>query len=383
MMRRAWIVAAAGILLGSALFADQAVVKTRDGETYTGEIQQRSDSVIVTIHGVDTVIPKNNIASIEAAKNYDDEFHDRMLKLSGDDVAGRITLAREAFGKGKYELAREAAESARAIDPNNAEAAQLLDTLQSQMRMERAKAAGPAPTVQSPVVAETPSDRNLLTTADVETIRRAEFNPNDPLARIRFDGDVKKQFADARKIPFADFNALSPAQQAVQILANGNPAMREKVQVLSDPPAMIDFRKVIQPLVLQNCATVGCHGSPGSGAFLLVAPPDNDSVTYTNFYILQSYVQKTGGKPSVFGSNERRLIDRSHGAQSLLAMYGLPAAPGQAAHPLVNGKPLAPIFQNLDDPRYRLLVDWIDALPAGVPDYGIRYAPPATTQLMK
>jgi tetratricopeptide (TPR) repeat protein len=375
MTRRAWLASAAGILFVSSLFASQAIVTTNDGQTLEGDVEQRGGAIIVTIHGVETVIPKNDVESITPVTDYDTSIAQRLVQLEPNDAAGRVDLAREAFEKGRYEMAREALREALEIAPNDRDAQQLFDTVQSQLRMERSKSVTTRPTTvrASPLPVVDP--KVLLNAADIQAIRRAELSPYDVSARIRFDGDVKKRFADSQKIPFADFNSLTPGQQATKIYSLGDPLMRDDVQVLSDPQTVLDFRRVIQPLMLQNCATTGCHNSASGRNFILYQPAESDAITYTNYYILQHYTQKSTQNPGIFNAPQQRLIDHGHGDRSLLATYGL------TSHPPVNGKPVAPIFHNTDDPRYKLLVAWIDAMPLGERDYGIH--PFSTTQPMQ
>ncbi len=382
MTRLVWLTSVAVALVASVLLAEPSTVKTKDGQTYRGEVKERGDNLVINIHGVETVIPKSNVASVEAVGSYDAEYRARLAKLDPKDVAGRIALAREAFDHRRYDLARDTLEGALAIDPNSREATEMLELVQSQIRLERNKTDNPAgPTTPRPMPAgQAAIERRLLTPADVETIRRKELKNTDAGVRIRFDGDVKKRFADDQNTPFATFNSLPQVEQATQILDKGDDSMREKVRVLSDPQPLMEFRTQIQPLVLTNCAAGGCHGGPPGGGLILYKPADSDLVTYTNFYILQSYSKKAPGEPSgggIFGGSQRRLIDRGHGEQSLLANYGLPANISEIDHPLVNGKPITPLFRNKDDDRYKMVVQWMNnSLTQIEPDYAIHYTSP-------
>jgi hypothetical protein len=134
----------------------------------------------------------------------------------------------------------------------------------------------------------------------------------------------------------------------------------------------------VQPLVIQNCATTGCHGGPNGGGLVLYTGGENDAVTYTNFYILQSIAKRVEvPNDTFFNGNQRRLIERGRGDESLLANYGLPANIGTYDHPIVNGKPIQPVFRNRDDARYRAVVSWMnDTLGPVSPDYGIHYSIP-------
>jgi hypothetical protein len=259
----------------------------------------------------------------------------------------------------------------------------MLALVQNQMRLQRMQANPPA---QAPATPNTPRattpqpgvERRLLTPADIEAIRRAELRQSDTGARIRFEGDVKKRFADSQNIAFTEFNALPTVQQAIMIMDKGDSTMRDKVTVLSDPQSILDFRRTIQPLVIQNCATIGCHGGPNGGGVVIYTAGENDAVTYTNFYILQSIAKRVEPvNDTFFNASQRRLVERGRGDESLLANYGLPANIGTYDHPLVNGKPIQPVFRNRDDARYRAVVQWMnETLAPMTPDYGIHYTLP-------
>jgi hypothetical protein len=128
---------------------------------------------------------------------------------------------------------------------------------------------------------------------------------------------------------------------------------------------------------VQNCATIGCHGAAGAGGFMLFSPADNEAIAYTNFFILQNYSKTNPGGANTFGTAKLRMIDRGHGANSLLANYGLPSHIGEYDHPVINGHAITPIFRNKDDLRYRMVVEWMDrSLLPFIKDYGIVYTPP-------
>jgi thioredoxin-like negative regulator of GroEL len=140
-----WLLLIGG-LTATFAFAKPGVVKTRDGKTYDGEVNDSDpDTVVVTVRGIPTRIARNRIASIDyGGADYQKQFAEKMAKLGPNDVEGRLALAKDAFNQKQYPLARQAAESARMIDPNNADAVSMLDTIQSQMRLERARGQGVA-----------------------------------------------------------------------------------------------------------------------------------------------------------------------------------------------------------------------------------------------
>src|SRR4051812_40011441 len=89
--------------------ARPGVVKTTDGQSYEGEIDDKNaDFVIVNVKGIETRIARDRITSIDASEGFDKEFRDKLNKLDAKDAAGRIALAREAFDARKYTLARDA-----------------------------------------------------------------------------------------------------------------------------------------------------------------------------------------------------------------------------------------------------------------------------------
>src|SRR5215471_18496376 len=95
--RRVWIgCLIAGGLCASVLLGEQGIVKTRDGNTLQGDVKEKEDSVVVTIHGVDTVIPKSEVASVEMTGSTAAELLGRLAKLDPKDSAGRVALARVA-----------------------------------------------------------------------------------------------------------------------------------------------------------------------------------------------------------------------------------------------------------------------------------------------
>src|SRR6478752_3483373 len=142
MRRRLCVAGVVGMLLilasGWAL-AKQGVVKTRDGQTYEGEITEKSGTIIINRNGIETRVTQNNVASLTYPEDFDKQFGERLAQLDKKDSAGRIKLAREAFDNGRYTLARDVLEEVLTIDPNNSDAAQMRETAMAQIRLERAK----------------------------------------------------------------------------------------------------------------------------------------------------------------------------------------------------------------------------------------------------
>jgi hypothetical protein len=167
---------------------------------------------------------------------------------------------------------------------------------------------------------------------------------------------------------------MNPADQAVAIIHNGDRQWRDGVTILSDPPALAEYKRVIQPVILAGCATSGCHGNTDRGGFKLYTPPVRDAITYTNFYILTQYAKtlnKDQPPQNAFAGPVRRpMLNRTRPEESLLAEYGLPRGTAKFSHPDVAG--FRPIYRNTRAPRYRDLMQWLGSSLVNVqPDYGI------------
>jgi hypothetical protein len=394
-----------GTVSVATLLARPGTIVTKDGITYSGDVvEEKTDSVIIKIRGIDTTVPRDNIQSFDYTdKSVEDEFKERMAKLGERDVNGRIELARWAFDKGKYALARDALESALTIDPNSREATELLDNVRGQMRLEqRAKenpAAAPRPASTRPGMApgaegepgddRAPHDRNLLTAEQINIIKQVELQPGDTQARINIPANVRREYVEQNNLNSREFNSLPLLEQALAIVdggklstgqnvPKGDEHQRRAVRIMNDPVSILDFRRTlnIQQTVLANCATAGCHNQgSAAGGFMLFGPADNEAASYTNFYILESYLKAGQKQEGPFGKGELRMIDRGRPEQSLLVQYLLPPSIAEHDHPPVSG--YRAVFRNREDPAYRRMTQWIgESLERPEPDYGIDYKPP-------
>ena len=367
-----------------ALFAKPGVVKTSEGITYEGEIDEKDpNAVTVTVRGIPTTINRGHITSITYSnQNLQQSFPQRKQQLvAARNANGLIALAREAFDQREYLLAREAIEAALEIDPNNADAVALRETITGQIRLERNKprpdeAAPPA--TREAAATQPATNQKTLGPVEINAIRQAEMNENDAGVRIRFERNVVKRFIDYTSTPPGDFYALNVMQQAQRILAKGPLEMRKDVIIQNDPPAMLQYRRLVQPFLVQNCATAGCHNGALKNKWNMVLPPDSEAATYTNFYLLQKYVKplKQSGD-TVFGTGDLKMIDRQRPEKSLMLQYTLPAAISEFDHP--DAPNFRPPLHGLNDPRYRQLLDWVSkSLQQIEPDYGFEFGAPAT-----
>jgi hypothetical protein len=379
-----WFSAAALCLSSSLLFARQGVFKTRDGKTIEGDIEEKPDQVIVNLHGIRTAINRDNIdGQVEYFDNVEARYKDKIAKLPKKPTAAdRLAIARWLYDVKSYDLALQEIDEARKIDPNSADAATLEQTIISQRRIEKARTAGtPAPGAGAKPPADTGAGATAkpagtgekakyLTPADINTIRQMEWREKDTIVpRAIVPPDVRKRYVELKALDPGAFAALSMPQQAYYILSDPEvPAeMKRQVKLTTDPQAVADYRRAIQPLLVNNCATIGCHGGHNAGKFFLYNQnTEKDEVAYTNFYILQNFKES-------FGDKEYSMIDRNYPDRSIMTYFALPPDASELKHPELKGQTYKPLVPSRTSQSYRNLIEWMKELQAAGGDYGIKY----------
>jgi hypothetical protein len=408
-MNRRWALGAVLVLgLASMLLARQGIVRTQDGRTLEGDVNESAGpqgNVTVTIHGAVVSLPRSDVASIEYPRDITQEFNERLAALDATDARGRAQLARWALARGQYALARKAANAAQRLAPNDPDLQTLQDTIEAQERMA-ARQTNPAPvprpaptpppptpppatapgtTVATPTTAPSavanPMPTRFLTMDQVYAIRRAELRPDESVP-IQFMQDVRQRYLAQSKANAAAFNAASPTVQALAIEAY-DPQLANDVRITSDPRSLSEFRSKIEPRVLAGCASSGCHSGPEGGDFFLYSNVRSAQASYSNFFILTTY-EKTVPTVDAFGKGmaQRMMVDRLHAQTSLLVQYSLPRMIASTPHPdAPNWKPM---YWRTDDPSCVEMVSWIGATLRPIrPDYGFKFQLPtmsATTQ---
>jgi hypothetical protein len=226
--------------------------------------------------------------------------------------------------------------------------------------------------------------RPLLNAEDIQKIRRAELRAGDNTVRIQIGPETRKSFCDKTGEDPDRFRAMTPAQQAVEIMQKGDDVLRSHVRINSDPRPLAEFRRM-QNQILVGCASAACHGGHNADNLVLINPAVDDASTYTNFYLLERYSKHAASpNPSgIFGGEVvRKLIQRGDGEYSLLVNYALPTSSAHLGltHPPVNGSDIMPIYRSRQDPRFKAWIDWMNtSLAPTEPDYKITdYTPPST-----
>jgi len=383
MLWRKWAVGLVGVagclLAASAVLAKQGMVITHDGQAFEGDVDEAGTpgKVIVTDkRGIKTSLPR---AAVDHKFYYDsprDEFDAQMAKAhlkpkGSKDVSGQLAAARWAIDHKQYDWAKEALDDAARIDPANADAKALQLTVDKQL--------GPGHTATQPGGSATqPSGadggnhagpkgpaKRMVTPKEIQAIRSLEWRQGDRSIKVKVPPDVRKRFIDANIVP--DAGHLSQNDLALAILQQGPPALRDQVQITSDPAPMVEFRQKVEKQIIQTC--IQCHAAgklQGEHNQLALFPGDNEQSAYTNFIILQQFSKEVQLKPKD-RPIEYSMIDRTRPEGSLLLQYALPPDFADVPHP--DAKAYKGAVKNKTDLRYRELGAWIQELAPIPPDY--------------
>ncbi len=381
---RRWLIGGLAVCaIGTSLWARPGTVKMRDGGSYNGDVIEAEDgSIVVKVHNVDMRIDRRDVAAVTYIDDAAGDFKKKLAALGPKDVKGRLDLAQTAFSQQQYDWAKQAAQAALDIDANSKEATDFLLMVRRQQELERGpKADAKGQPGGDPLMPDAPGttkgepgavDRKALSADDINTIRQYELGADENNFRVTLLNDVRKRFVtqDAQGT-LAEFSGL-PVQKQARYIMSRAPGMRNDVRIISDPASMTMYRQRVQPALFSSCATTACHGGANGGNFVLITPADNESLVYTNFYILTQFVKKIDKGATA------QMIDRTSPDKSLLLQYSLPPETTQLHHPEVAG--YRPPFRNTTDARYKTLNDWLThSLNPTVPDYGIKFKPPTGT----
>jgi hypothetical protein len=382
----AW--APGGIVAGQ----EEGVVTLRDGRKIEGVITEGGDSISINASGIVTTIPRAQVVSIEYGTP-EQRLERRLAALEAGDVAGRMEVADEALRRGLLDLAQRVADDVNRIDPGNARANAMLDHIDRQRQLDLARGQGVRPgtrqdgTTRPSPRAIRPTSGNVLSEAQINRIRQRELRLADVEAardrpRISFRDGVVKRFVDSRPdLEFREFNRGNDVAKAMFMLRESrDPEIHEDIWIASHPTSVLEYLRRVEPVVLNGCATSGCHGGDAAASFALYNPARDDATSYTNYYLLS-----TGGVPvkregvGAFGAEEQdgdtalaRLIDRSQPDESLLLTYMLPRERTRFPHPEVEG--YNGMVLSVDAANYEIIRNWIRTLPLLPADeYGFEF----------
>jgi hypothetical protein len=275
-----------GLLLASVLLARPGTVKTRNGQTFVGDVTEQGDLIVVDQKGIHMSIARDTLRSIVYSDSIEQEYRKRLSKLTQYDVPGRLELAQWLFERKSYDLAQDVLREAGHIQPHNEEVLRLKRTVDRQADLDQSEArrhapiqlaaAGNAPIGAAPATAPAASNgpTRLVTPEEMNLIAQSEWQ-QDQLVHPTFRNDVRRKYITRTGVNPVEFNRLTPPQQAWAIVKNGTPEMKKEV-ILSDPPAIMNFKKVQTSLLSTSCAN--CHsGLRAIGSFSLHLPADGEA----------------------------------------------------------------------------------------------------------
>ncbi|MEM8873969.1 MAG: hypothetical protein AAGD32_06880 [Planctomycetota bacterium] len=219
-----------------------------------------------------------------------------------------------------------------------------------------------------------------LSNADVQAIRRAELRDDDTGVGFRFTNNLIRRFVESKQgMELRDFSRGTDLQKALYIIRNtDDPDLLNDLVIRNDPASMRVWRQNVQPIVLQGCASAGCHGGTEPvGGLQLYRNAQNENVAYTNFYNLATFEQEVEGE-GMFGGGMKKMIDRQRPIDSLLLQYSLPANVADTPHPKPPGGQDIAMFRSTNDQRFRAIGLWIEQglVPMDNKGYDVEFAMP-------
>lgn len=303
---------------------------------------------------------------------------------STQKAAEAVTRYQKAYGlyqQGNLAEAQRENNEALRLDPQFQEALILRDILNSQIPAQSGRpGASTRPTVLPVAAGELLNEQQISRIRMVE-LTVAELRDNRSQINGVVPRQVLEQFWD--RVVVRDPRQTEVTKEARDAYLNPN-RFKYQVQLIkeykaeqfygeaklfSDPAVMIEFKRLVQPYLLQNCATAKCHGSPdpavnkGYRVYGRTTTAPTNGETYTNFYILST--RKVG---------QEQLLNRDDPERSLILQYGLQKKDAVVPHP---GAEMTARFRGPSDGLYRDIIAWSKTLAFPVGDYGISLTPPA------
>ncbi len=381
-MARSVLALIAAAVICSAAHAAQQKLTLTDGRVITGDIVKVAGGYRVRTAMGAVEYPDSQVVSVEDVVTPEMLYASRLAEIDPNSPEDHVRLGEFALQQQLLTRAREQFTEALRLRPDYERASLMLQKVEQLMERRLGEPETmPAATRPSAAIAYSPreiKDEWLLSAKDISRIRLAELRPSDRV-RITIDPDVVDQFI-ASKQGTGDFQTeaserrfrgMSNLRKAIYILSRTDErdaAIRDGIDVLTDPRFMTDYRRVVWPIVRRSCASAECHGGPAAGGklHLFASHGRDDRIDYTNFLILDGYVSPGG---------RARMIDRANPDKSLLLQFALPAHEAEFRHP--EGGPSRPTFTSRQSRSYIRMLNWIMSLHRPMhPDYRLEYSPP-------
>lgn len=342
-------------------------------------IEERDDSIVVRIGGVETTVKREHIDRITIERPAIERYREMRRLIADDDVDRRLILIDWMRAENLLDEAQREIEEVLEREPSNGDAMRLARLIEEQVALrDRREADGrplipprtPARAMRRPAAAEFP----MVSEADANMIKLLEVDLADP-PRLLIERDtIDKLIAGYRGR--AGVPSREAEDQAFRRLPAGEilRAMFEvrardlypEVRVLDLPESLRLFRDNVNATWLVNgCATTACHGGLDAGEFLLLnRAPTSERSFLTNLLILERFRTTDG----------RGLIDYVRPEQSLLLQLAVTPKLSASPHPAVQG--YKPVFLSSRSRRYAQTLQWIETMHLPRPEYPVAYTPP-------
>lgn len=364
---------------------DEVIVQLVGGRRVVGLlVEQNEQRLILRLSGVEQTLPADKVTQITTLPPVLERYEAMRTQIAPDDFASLLQLALWLEQRERYALAIHEVDRALAIEPTDQRAMQMhrrlvaKRALAEKILQRRLEGDQPKETVES--LAETTQDAipplPRLDAEQINLIRVFEIDLAEPpqltidrstIERLIHDYNGDGRFPATPEDQRALFDA-DPVRILALLFDLRARELYPEVRVAEDPASMHMFREQVhRPLIINSCATSGCHADSGAGRLRLIRDDKfSDATVYTNFLILERF-KLDDGSP---------LVDYAEPANSPLLQMALERDISTRAHPVVpgpngRGDRWHPAIRSTNDRRFQAVVDWINAMYHPRPDYPI------------
>ena len=359
---------------------DEVVIELEGGRRVVGLlVEQTPQQVVLRISGGQQTFPKEKVTHITFLAPVLERYRDMRRQIADDDFASLVQLVLWLEQRERYSLAIAEIDQALSLEPLDRRALEIRTRLGAKRDLAL-KNSRTAPVDDEPLVsadeqtAWPPMPR--LTREQINLIRVFEIDlKNPPKFSITHDTIDKliAQFKDDIRFPASEHEqkrlyTAEPVNLLKMIFELRARALYDEVEVEEDPASMALFREAVhRPLIINSCATAGCHAEPGAGRLRLIRDKRfSDETVYTNFLIVDRF-RLDDGTP---------LINYEEPAKSPFLQMAIDRDLSSLPHPVVpgpsgRGDRWKPVLRTPKDRRFEDTVAWIASMYRPRPDYPI------------
>ena len=222
--------------------SSQQLVVLRSGEILIGRISHEADRYLIVSEGTEARLPARDVDFV--CGSLDEAYRIQAARISAGKIEGHLTLAQWCLRQGLNGYAAQEITTTMGIDPADPRVAQLDARLQRAMRIS------------------------------AETIAAADAAAAKSSAAAGEGGESSATGTTS--------NSAARAHAPISIAE-----LDRSVRTL--PTSTVEnFTRSIQPMLLNYCATAGCHGTSGTSTYSLLRPalgsPPSQRLTQRNLY---------------------------------------------------------------------------------------------------